>query len=108
MLRSERYYGSAYRSLTLPTEVDEAASEAKYDNGVLKLYLGAERDRFKPPADGKSMRSLTPIKPGGRDSRRTAEHAFGGSAVKSERGPAHRASGGRASANRATRQAPTI
>lgn len=39
VLRSERYYGSAYRSLTLPTEVDEAASEAKYDNGVLKLKL---------------------------------------------------------------------
>jgi len=39
ILRTERYYGSAYRSFTLPTEVDEAASEAKYDKGVLEIRL---------------------------------------------------------------------
>ena len=39
VLRSERYYGSSYRSFVLPTEIDEAASEAKYDNGVLELKL---------------------------------------------------------------------
>lgn len=39
VLRSERYYGSVYRSFTLPTEVDEAASQAKYDRGVLELKL---------------------------------------------------------------------
>jgi len=39
VLRSERYYGSAYRSFVLPTEIDEAASQAKYDNGVLELKL---------------------------------------------------------------------
>lgn len=39
ILRTERYYGSTYRSFTLPTEVDEAASEAKYDKGVLELRL---------------------------------------------------------------------
>jgi len=39
VLRSERYYGSAYRTFTLPTEVDEAASQAKYDKGVLELKL---------------------------------------------------------------------
>ena len=37
--RSERYYGTLYRSFALPTELDEAASEAKYDRGVLELRL---------------------------------------------------------------------
>jgi HSP20 family protein len=39
ILRSERFYGSAYRTLTLPTEVDEAQSAATYRNGVLELKL---------------------------------------------------------------------
>ena len=39
VLRGERYYGSVYRGFTLPVEVDEAASEAKYENGVLQLKL---------------------------------------------------------------------
>lgn len=39
VLRSERFYGSAYRTLTLPTEVDETQSAAKYENGVLELKL---------------------------------------------------------------------
>ena len=39
ILRSERFYGNAYRSLTLPTEVDETQSAAKYQNGVLELRL---------------------------------------------------------------------
>jgi HSP20 family protein len=39
LLRTERYYGSVYRSFTLPSEVDEGASEAKYDKGVLELRL---------------------------------------------------------------------
>ncbi len=39
VLRTERYYGAVYRSFTLPSELDEAASEAKYDNGVLELKL---------------------------------------------------------------------
>ena len=38
-LRTERYYGSVHRSFTLPVEVDEATSEAKYDKGVLELKL---------------------------------------------------------------------
>ena len=38
-LRTERYYGTLYRSFALPTELDEAASEAKYDRGVLELRL---------------------------------------------------------------------
>jgi HSP20 family protein len=39
LLRSERYFGSVYRGFTLPVEVDEAASQAKYENGVLELKL---------------------------------------------------------------------
>ncbi len=38
-LRSERYFGNIYRSFTLPVELDEAACEAKYNNGVLELRL---------------------------------------------------------------------
>jgi HSP20 family protein len=39
VLHSERYYGSAFRSFTLPAELDEATSAAKYENGVLELTL---------------------------------------------------------------------
>ena len=39
VLRSERFYGNAYRALTLPTEVDETQSAAKYENGILELKL---------------------------------------------------------------------
>jgi HSP20 family protein len=39
VLRTERYSGTMYRSFTRPVELDETASEAKYENGVLKLEL---------------------------------------------------------------------
>jgi HSP20 family protein len=39
VLRSERYYGAVYRSFVLPVELDEATSQAKYENGVLELTL---------------------------------------------------------------------
>ena len=39
VLRSERYYGNVYRSFTLPHELDEALSEAKFADGVLELTL---------------------------------------------------------------------
>ena len=39
MLRSERYYGNIFRSFTVPHELDEAKSVAKYDGGVLELKL---------------------------------------------------------------------
>ena len=39
VLRSERYSGSVYRGFTLPVEIDESASNAKYENGVLELTL---------------------------------------------------------------------
>ena len=50
VLRSERYYGGVYRSFTLPTELDETASEAKYDNGVLLLKLAK-----KPAVAGRKL-----------------------------------------------------
>jgi HSP20 family protein len=39
VLRSERYYGKVYRSFVLAQDIDDAAAEAKYDNGVLRLTL---------------------------------------------------------------------
>lgn len=39
LLRSERYYGSMSRTFTLGQDVDEAAAQAKYNNGVLELRL---------------------------------------------------------------------
>lgn len=39
VLRSERYYGGVFRSFTLPVELDEAASTARYEHGVLELTL---------------------------------------------------------------------
>jgi HSP20 family protein len=39
VLRSERFYGNAYHTLALPTEVDETQSAAKYENGILELKL---------------------------------------------------------------------
>lgn len=39
VLRSERYYGKVARSFALSNDIDEAAAQAKYDNGVLELTL---------------------------------------------------------------------
>jgi len=50
VLRTERYYGAAYRSFTLASELDEANSEAKYDNGVLELKLAK-----KPAVAGRKL-----------------------------------------------------
>ena len=50
VLRTERYYGGVYRSFTLPTEIDEAGSSAKYDNGVLELKLAK-----KPAVSGRKL-----------------------------------------------------
>jgi HSP20 family protein len=44
VLHTERYYGSAFRSFSLPAEVDEAASAAKYENGVLELTLAKKAE----------------------------------------------------------------
>ena len=37
--RIERYYGSFYRSFTLPANVDETKIEASFKNGVLNLHI---------------------------------------------------------------------
>jgi len=50
VLHSERYYGSAFRSFTLPAELDEASSVAKYENGVLELTLAK-----KPAVAGRKL-----------------------------------------------------
>jgi HSP20 family protein len=39
VLRSERYYGVATRSMSFGSDVDGAATKAKYENGVLELTL---------------------------------------------------------------------
>ena len=39
VVRSERYFGSMYRSFTLDSEVDDAKAEAQYADGVLTLRL---------------------------------------------------------------------
>ena len=50
-LYSERYEGQAYRSFTLPSEIDDARAEAHYDGGVLSLLL--------PKKPGNGSRKLT-------------------------------------------------
>lgn len=39
LIRSERYYGSVSRSFSLDQDVDQAAAQAKYNDGVLELTL---------------------------------------------------------------------
>ena len=39
LLRSERYYGEVSRSFQLPVDIDESASKARYENGILTLNL---------------------------------------------------------------------
>ena len=39
LLRSERYYGKVYRAFVLGHDIDEAATQAKYTDGVLELNL---------------------------------------------------------------------
>jgi HSP20 family protein len=39
VLRSERYYGKVARSFSVGSDIDEAASQAKYADGVLELVL---------------------------------------------------------------------
>ena len=50
VIRSERYTGSVYRAFTLPVEIDDTASNAKYENGVLELTLTK-----KPVAAGRKL-----------------------------------------------------
>ena len=45
VIRSERYVGRVSRSFTLPHEIDEEKSQAKYENGVLELTLPKKNRR---------------------------------------------------------------
>lgn len=51
VLRTERYYGSVSRSFQLPQDIDQAASKARYENGVLLLTL--------PKKQASGMQTLT-------------------------------------------------
>jgi len=44
LVRSERYFGAVYRSFVLPVDIDEAASVAKYEDGVLELTLAKKAE----------------------------------------------------------------
>ena len=39
VLRNERYYGRVSRAFSLAEDVDDTAAQAKYNNGVLELWL---------------------------------------------------------------------
>ena len=39
VLRSERYFGKVYRAFALGQDIDDAATQAKYADGVLELTL---------------------------------------------------------------------
>ncbi len=49
-LRTERTYGSAYRSFTLPVDLDEENSSARFENGILELMLAK-----KPAVAGRKL-----------------------------------------------------
>ena len=50
VIHTERYRGQMFRSFTLPSELDETASEAKYEGGVLELKLAK-----KPAIAGRKL-----------------------------------------------------
>ena len=50
VIHTERYSGQMFRSFTLPAELDETASEAKYEGGVLELKLAK-----KPVVAGRKL-----------------------------------------------------
>lgn len=51
VVRSERYYGSLYRSFSLGTDINGAEASAKYVDGVLELSL--------PKKEGVSTKQIT-------------------------------------------------
>jgi len=51
VVRSERYYGTQYRSFSLGHDIDQAKADAKYEDGVLELTL--------PKKEGSSTKQLT-------------------------------------------------
>lgn len=51
MLLSERYYGKVSRTFVLDHDVDDAAAQAKYNDGILELHL--------PKRIGANSKSIT-------------------------------------------------
>jgi len=49
VLHTERTYGKVSRAFTLPQEVDEAAVEAKFQDGVLELKLPKKQAAARKP-----------------------------------------------------------
>jgi HSP20 family protein len=47
VIRSERFYGSFYRSLSLPTDVDGEKVKASFKNGTLEIEL-PKKEEAKP------------------------------------------------------------
>lgn len=47
-IRSERYYGSFYRELSLPASVDEAKVKASYKDGVLEIVIPKKEEAKQP------------------------------------------------------------
>ena len=41
---TERYYGKVYRAFLLPSDIDSAKADARYDNGVLTLKLPKKKN----------------------------------------------------------------
>ena len=50
VLHTERHAASLFRTFTLPVELDESASTARYENGVLELTLAK-----KAPVAGRKL-----------------------------------------------------
>ena len=50
VLRTERSYGTAFRTFTLPVDLDEERSSARYENGILELTLAK-----KPAVAGRKL-----------------------------------------------------
>ena len=46
-VRTERFYGSFHRTITLPSDVDSTKAKAEYKNGTLELTL-PKREEAKP------------------------------------------------------------
>ena len=45
LLRSERYFGEVFRSFQLSADIDEPASKARYENGILTLNLAKRQKK---------------------------------------------------------------
>ena len=63
LLRSERYFGEVSRSFQLPADVDQTASKARYENGVLTLNLVKNSEKRRATDDDRlgSVTTNSPV-----------------------------------------------